>query len=74
VGDAVRILDQESLTWVSVEDQLPDESLRVLVHCPDFPEPVQFGWYDGVYWFSDDEDFGEGEVSAWANVPEGPKR
>jgi hypothetical protein len=68
---AARILDVETITWISIEESLPEENLRVLLCAPEFEEPVQFGWYDGVYWFSDDEDFEAGEVIAWADAPKG---
>jgi hypothetical protein len=70
-GTRVSLIDQETITWHRVEEQLPEVDLRVLVCAPEFEERVQFGWYDGVYWFSDDGDFEAGDVIAWADAPKG---
>lgn len=78
--NAAPILDQETISWISVEDQLPDADTTVLVSAPESDEPIWLGFYDGVYWFAvGGEDYGtdEGElgaVVAWAEMPGGPKK
>ena len=49
---AVPILDQETISWKSVEDELPDVDTTVLLHAPGADEPVWLGHYDGVFWFA----------------------
>jgi hypothetical protein len=72
------ILDQETINWISVEQQLPDAETTVLVHAPGADEPVWLGWYDGFFWFAvtgdgyGDEDEIAAEVKAWATMPGGP--
>jgi hypothetical protein len=62
----------ESLTWHSVDAQLPDADTTVLVSAPDCSEPVWLGWYDGVYWFGvDATEYKDGLVKAWAEMPSG---
>ena len=74
------ILDQETISWISVEDRLPDADTTVLVCAPGASEPVWLGFYDGVYWFAvtgdgyGDEDEIAAEVTAWATMPAGPNR
>jgi len=69
---------QETISWHSVEESLPDDVEMVLVHAPGADEPVWLGFYDGVHWFSvDGPEYGNEEeiaatVKAWAVMPKGP--
>lgn len=38
------------MTWISVEDRLPDDDISVLVYVPDAPEPIWLGFYDMDEW------------------------
>lgn len=77
-GAQMTILDQETINWISVDEQLPDDNIAVLVYAPGADEPVWIGSYDGVYWFSEaGPEYGNDEeiaarVTAWAHVPKGP--
>jgi Protein of unknown function (DUF551) len=72
------ILDQETISWFSVAEKLPDADTTVLVYVPGSDEPVWLGFYDGCFWFAvtgdgyGDEDEIAAEVKAWATMPKGP--
>lgn len=71
------ILDQEQISWISVDELLPDDDTTVLICAPAASDPVWLGFYDGVYWFaSTGECYGNDEeiaapVKAWAQMPRG---
>lgn len=63
---------QETITWHPVEQKLPDADTTVLIQTPEHDEPVWMGHYDGVFWFGvGGEEFEEGDVTAWAEMPAG---
>jgi len=61
----------EIIEWRSVEHELPDSDMVVLVNCPQEDEPVWLGWYDAAEnrWVSVNAD--EIKVTWWADVPIG---
>jgi hypothetical protein len=59
----------ETLTWHSPHEP-PDADETVLVFMPDADEPVDFGCWDGENWCCASLD-AEGEIQAWAHMPEG---
>jgi hypothetical protein len=71
------ILDQETITWYSVAETLPDADTTVLVYAPGSDEPVWLGYYDGDSWFEiGGAEYGNAEeladqVTAWATMPSG---
>lgn len=78
--NAAAILDQETLSWISAAEQLPDSDTTVMVHAPKASEPVWLGYHDGDSWFSvDGSEYGNeeeliAEVVAWAEMPMGTGR
>jgi hypothetical protein len=61
----------EVITWVKVEDRLPDDESTVLMFVPHASEPV---WLEGTDWFAaDGAPIEQGKVVAWANMPGGPR-
>ena len=75
LSDHPTILDQETITWISVQDQIPDENTTVFVYCPiDECEPVWLGWFEGGVWRSvDAQEYERDSVTAWAVMPVGPR-
>lgn len=68
----------ESVIWIRVEDETPDEGVVVLLFHPDASEPVWPGVFEGCtadgYAFSHaDGSMINGPVLAWAEVPGGPR-
>ena len=68
----------ESVIWISVEDETPDEGVTVMLFHPEASEPVWFGVFEGCtadgYAFSHaDGSMITGPVLAWAEVPGGPR-
>lgn len=68
---------QESIEWIHTHTQLPDESVTVLLYCPDETEPVWPGYLDeltadGYLWRAADGNELDG-VTHWAEMPAGPK-
>lgn len=70
------ILDEETIEWRSVADQLPDADTTVMVFAPACYEPIWLGWYyeeDG--WHSVEAvPYPKDAVVAWAHLPQGPQR
>ena len=58
------------LDWRHVEDELPDDEVRVLIACDGTGEPL-FGFHSGGRWQFEDRTWTEEGVSvyAWAHVP-----
>lgn len=70
----VTIADQETISWISVAEQLPDADTTVLVCAPRSSEPIWLGYYDeeDSSWHSVDViEYDEGDVIAWARMPSG---
>ena len=66
------ILDQETISWHAVTDELPDIDITVLVCCPTDAEPVWLGWYDNGWFTVDAQEYEPDAVTAWAAMPRGP--
>jgi hypothetical protein len=63
----------ETITWHSAHDSLPDSELTVLVYAPSCSDPVWLGFHDGESWVADNAvTYDEGQVVAWAEMPVGP--
>jgi len=62
----------ETITWVSVDKELPDEDIMVLVKTTSLGESVWFGYLDSGVWTSA-EGFLAVDVRFWAEMPAGPK-
>lgn len=68
----------ETLNWISVQTETPDEGVVVLLHHPEASEPVWPGVFEGCtadgYAFSHaDGSMISGPVLAWAEFPGGPE-
>jgi hypothetical protein len=63
----------ETVTWIPVEERLPDADITVMVHGPDMDPPMWLGWYDDEResWFEVSASTIEG-VTHWAELPNGP--
>lgn len=61
----------EQITWHAVADRLPDDEQTVLICTDGTSEPVWIGYRDGDNW-RDTEGFVV-NVTAWAEMPRGPK-
>lgn len=60
----------EPNTWISVEQEQPDDDITVMVYVPNCPEPVWLGYcVDGV-WI--DVEGIRCEPTHWMPLPEGP--
>lgn len=65
----------ERVTWIPVEEELPDSETTVLIFGAEgLDPPVWLGWYDSLakVWreVSADE---VANITHWAEIPEGPK-
>jgi len=58
------------LEWLSVDAEMPEFDLTVMVHHPDSDEPVWLGYHDGEDWRDVNGDIIQ--VSHWADMPEPP--
>lgn len=58
------------LDWHHVEDELPDDKVRVLIACNETGEPL-FGFYSAGHWHKEDwDEIGDPlSVYAWAHIP-----
>lgn len=73
------IADQETIDWIAVTDEMPDDDISVLVFAPNSPdwqgEQVWIGHYDtGVWIDTEGSDWPESVVTHWAAMPAGPSR
>ena len=71
------IVDQETITWIAVADQLPDDDISVLVFAPQSAdwdgETVWIGHHDGEHWIdTEGSDWPEKVVTHWAEMLVGP--
>ena len=67
----------ETINWIPIEDELPDEGVIVLLYHPGASEPVWAGVFEGCtadgYAFSHDNgSMITAPVLAWAEFPGGP--
>lgn len=62
-----------TVRWVPCVQELPDDALTVLMHAPNWDEPVLAGFYDSesATWREVDTSRVCG-VTHWANMPEAP--
>jgi hypothetical protein len=65
---------QETITWYSVHDSMPDDDQTVMIRIPSPAEPTWIGFHDS----NDGWHYIEGmkinyAVTHWAELPEGPK-
>ncbi len=63
----------EIITWIPVGDRLPENSRDVLVYCPREDAEVWLGYYDAGQWDWADASVVRGEITHWAELPDGPK-
>jgi hypothetical protein len=62
----------ETIDWVSVHHELPDDEMTVLVNHPSLNEPVWLGYFHQNAWFTTQGDqLPPGSVTHWAEVPNG---
>lgn len=59
----------ESIEWIAVDDELPDDDTTVLVAFSD--APPWLGWHEAGEWFGVGGEVMDG-VTHWAACPEGP--
>lgn len=63
-----------SVTWIPVEESLPDSDTTVMIHCPISDDPVWIGYHDGQAWRDvDGGELGPDFVDHWADLPEPPQ-
>lgn len=68
----------ETLNWILIEDEMPDEGVVVLLYHPSASEPVWPGVFegctaDGYAFVHVDGSMVSGPVLAWAEFPGGPE-
>lgn len=62
----------ETIHWIDVALDQPDEGMLVLVKTPSPSEPVWFGYLENEEWFTPDNQPYAYKVTHWAEMPEGP--
>ena len=62
---------KRAITWINVDQELPDDDLVVLVFIETSDE-VWIGYKDGDDWRGTDAHPFVGTVTHWAEMPEGP--
>lgn len=64
----------ESVTWVHVNDQLPDDEMTVLLYHPTLNEPIWLGYVNQNFFYDVQGDqLPAGAVTHWADMPWGPE-
>jgi len=63
----------ETLRWIDVSDEIPDESMVVLIATPNGDEPTWLGYIDGGAWHYNNGMRVDVAVTAWAELPSGPQ-
>lgn len=61
----------EQIKWISVNDELPDQDMNVLMFMPSWKE-VSEGYWDGG-WIWNGEIPVSATVTHWAEMPKGPQ-
>ena len=61
----------ETITWHRPAEQLPDDTITVLINIEGGSEPVWLGYRDGRRWREVGSDLIAGGVVAWAHLPKG---
>lgn len=65
----------ETIKWIDVDVDLPDDEVTVLVHIPEANgEQVWPGYLDDGYWTNCDGMRLTSAVTHWAEMPIGPNR
>ena len=62
----------ETIHWIAVEQDLPDDMATVLIYAPNVSEPVFLGYLDGGHWRDTEATPVFGIVTHWAHLPAGP--
>jgi hypothetical protein len=66
------INDQETISWISVSNALPDDDAMVMVCARTTDFPVWLGYYDEGSWFAVEGGvYKKGVVVAWSKLPNG---
>ncbi len=65
---------QSTITWISTDVELPDDSIVVLVALESGDEPTWIGYYDSAEcdWFNSDGMRFRSAVSHWCELPQAP--
>ncbi len=65
---------QSTITWMSTDVELPDDSIVVLVALESGDEPTWIGYYDSAEcdWFNCDGMRFRSAVSHWCDLPQVP--
>jgi hypothetical protein len=58
------------MTWIPIEQQLPDDDIEVLVFGPDLEDHCWIGYMDGDVWRADNGS--RIEVTHWMHLPSSP--
>jgi hypothetical protein len=65
----------ETITWIDVDSEMPDDDILVLVATPSLAEQVWPGYFDSeknAWALPDGIPFGD-RVTHWAQMPAGPQ-
>jgi hypothetical protein len=63
----------ETINWISVAGQMPDDDTTILVRTTSDSEPVWLGYHDGEDWITVCGKYFKDEITHWAEMPGGPK-
>jgi hypothetical protein len=65
----------QTVVWHSVDVEMPDDELTVLIALNDDVEPVWFGYHDSEkgHWFTPENALISSDVTHWAELPEPPE-
>lgn len=66
-------MSTETINWIDVNEELPDEMLTVLLKTPSPGEPVWPGWLENGHWIYADGSQVWYNVTHWAEMPRGPE-
>ena len=62
----------ESIKWIPVDEELPDDGITVLINHPRLDEPTWLGYYERGIWFTvEHERLPDNAVTHWADTPAG---
>lgn len=69
-------MTRETITWVPVDERLPDADETVLIYAPTSDEPIWLGCMSGASgrWYDVDDSYHmtARAVTHWATIPKGP--
>ncbi len=64
----------ETINWIPVDQQLPDDETTVMTCHQTLNEPVWLGYFLQENWYSTTGDYlGKNAVTHWAEMPAGPQ-